>query len=398
MKRKTLITYLLLALFSLALFSQPLAETQYASLAAEILPLSEAQNRYDSLAAAVAKERSEALSALAEAQERGDRAAYNEAQQTLKNLATYRMSEEQSLALQKEILALKEPERSEYALWLTSQSPYYRPTLTLDFFSESEGYRYSYQQSITKDAGSTLTLPASEEIRFNTEYLGLLARWESRDGKLRYSEGEMIRMPAVNTTLVAVYEEGIRFFDARSGIDERYTLGEVVAPTPEAEDGARFVGWVDRTTGRTALAGDSVTPQGKGAFFEGVYKDVTIEEVRLIRSSHFGRRGREFSLSFSYQNSGDVHLRGLTASLYSESEYVKVLSPAQSLGSLNPGYWGSGDSRFGSRMRGRIAGFGNNLRFIIDPAAPKGTELTLTVAITDESGERWAKEITLVVE
>ncbi len=396
MKRKLVTPFIiLLVLVPFALFAQPMAERQYAALSAEIVSLSEAEHRYAELATAVAKERTQALGALEDAHKRGDRDAYAEARKTLDRLTTYRMTKAQSDALLEEILSLKEPERSSKARWLAKESPYYAPQLTLDFSSEGEGYRYSYHQVIQKDIDSSVTLPQAEAVRFNTHHLGLLAGWQSEDGSIRYTAGETIEMPALSLTLIPFYEEGIRFNDWRSGFDELYASRTATAPKVVSESEDYFLGWLDRSTNLAVQAGEQISLAGKGGYFEGVWKALEIDGIALVSRM---RKGSEIALGFSYYNSGDVALQGLTASLSSESEYVRILSDTRALGSLNPGYWATNNSRMTSRMRQRISGLGNTLRFVIDPKAPSGSEILLQLTIADESGAVWKKDVVLIIQ
>lgn len=397
MKRKLITPFIiLLVLIPFALFAQPMAERQYAALSGEVISLDEAEHRYAELATAVAKERTQALNALEDAQKIGDRIAYAEARKSLDRLATYRMSRAQSDALLEEILLLEEPERSSKARWLAKESPYYAPQLILDFSSETAGYRYSYHQVIQKDIGKPVTLPQAQAVRFNTQHLGLLAGWQSEDGSIRYEAGETIEMPALNLTLIPLYEEGIRFSDWRSGFDELVTSKTAIAPTPVYEsDKDYFLGWLDRSTNLAAQAGESISLEGKGAYFEGVWKALEIEGIALVSRM---RKGSEIALGFSYYNSGDVALKSLTASLSSESEYVRILSDSRVLGSLNPGYRATNNSRMASRMRQRISGLSNTLRFVIDPAVPSGTKIILQLTIVDDGGADWKKDLVLTIQ
>ena len=143
MKRTMVMTMIILAVVSMSVAARPMAEKQYAAIETQILSLEEAKKAYDALDEAIAKEREAAQKSLNEAVEKQDRAAYQSARSTLSRLSTYRMSRQQSDALISELLSLDEGERKEWATWLAEKSPYWKPTLTLDFSAPGEGYHYS---------------------------------------------------------------------------------------------------------------------------------------------------------------------------------------------------------------------------------------------------------------
>ena len=138
MKRNVVMIMIILAVVSMSLVARPMAEKQYAGIETQILGLEEAKKAYDSLDEAIVKEREAALKSLNDAVEKQDRASYQRARETLSRLSTYRMSRQQSDALLGELLSLDEGEHAEWAAWLAQKSPYWRPTLTLDFSAEGE--------------------------------------------------------------------------------------------------------------------------------------------------------------------------------------------------------------------------------------------------------------------
>ncbi len=400
MKRNVVMIMIILAVVSMSLVARPMAEKQYAGIETQILGLEEAKKAYDSLDEAIVKEREAALKSLNDAVEKQDRASYQRARETLSRLSTYRMSRQQSDALLGELLSLDEGERAEWAAWLAQKSPYWRPTLTLDFSAEGEGYRYSYRQQITQSATSTVTLPSASQIRFSSTHLGILAGWGVTPDEVTYEPGETIAMPYTDQTLYAVYQEGVRFVDERSGIDLTFTEGDFTVPIPESTDsGAIFAGWWDRTTGQLITDADTYTAEGKGGFFEALWKQFSIDDVTLLYyTSDKAPKNTQLALGFSYTNGGTIELRGLKATLSSESEYVTLLKSDLVLGRLAPGYTATNNSRWATTSAQRISGQSNTMRVVISKDAPSGTAIPLTLTIEDGEGAQWSREFVLTVE
>ncbi|MCK9548933.1 MAG: hypothetical protein M0Q37_10525, partial [Sphaerochaeta sp.] len=348
MKRTIVMIMIILAVVSMGLAAQPLAEKQYIAIQDQILSLEEARKAYDALDEAIVREREAAGKSLSRAIETQDRVAYQSARLALRKLSSYRMSRQQSDALLAEILALDEPERSQQALWLSQKSPYWRPTLTLDFSDEGEGYRYSYRQQITVSANSEVTLPSASQIRFSTKYLGILVGWGLTPDEVTYQAGQTIAMPYTDQTLYAIYQEGVRFVDQRSGIDLTITEGDVTVPTPESSDpSALFFGWYDRTTRSLITEESPYTGEGKGGFFEALWKQLSIDDIALLyyRSDN-APKNTQLAVGFSYANGGNLELRGLRATLTADSEYVTLLRDTLALGRLAAGYTGTNNSRW----------------------------------------------------
>ncbi|MFA5447036.1 MAG: hypothetical protein WC233_02025 [Sphaerochaeta sp.] len=398
MKRTLIVFTVILAVVSMSLVAHPTAEKQYAAIEEEILSLSEAKDAFKKLDLAIEREREALQMTLTEAQKSGNRQAFRQGRADLARLSTYRMSRAQSDALLSEIMALSEPSRSEEAAWLAQNSPYWRPRLILDFSAVGPGYRYSYRQQISQKSGSEVTLPTADQVRLNTRELGILAGWGESEDEVTYRPGEKIVMPSLDQTLYAIYESGVRFVDRKTGIDETVALDEVNITLPTAED-AVFAGWYDRASRTLVKEAGPYTPQGKGAFFEALWKELSIEDVSLLYvDQEKVPTGRQLGVGFSYANRGNVDLSGLEAILTTDSEHVRLLKQSIDLGRLSAGYAATNNSRFATRMIQRIGGERNTMRLVISPEAPSGTEITLTLTISDGNGDRWSRDLVLVVE
>jgi len=384
------------------LAASPTAEKQYAALQTSDITatsLEDLRKSIDTLKRAVVREQDEAYKNLTQARAKGDRDAYREAWENLDRLASYQMTSAQTDALLQRILALDEPERSEYAAWLYQTSPHYKPSLTLDFSAEDETYSYSYRQQIRREPGSEITLPDSSQIRLNSARLGVLVGWGLTPDEVTYQPGETITMSYTDQTLYAIYQSGVRFVDDMNKTDIFFEEGKVEVPTPTSGDAsAIFAGWYDRTTGKLITDPSTYTVEGKGALFEALWKQLAIEDVTVL---YYDRTklptNTQIGIGFSYTNTGNVNLTGLKATLSSESEYVRMLKGELQLGRLSAGLSSTNNSRFATKSKQEVRGEANTFRFIVSDSAPAGTVLPFTLTITNDRGDSWTHAFELTV-
>lgn len=404
MKRTRIL--LMISLFVLVgmafLAASPTAEKQYAALQTSDITatsLEDLRKSIDTLKRAVVREQDEAYKNLTQARAKGDRDAYREAWENLDRLASYQMTSAQTDALLQRILALDEPERSEYAAWLYQTSPHYKPSLTLDFSAEDETYSYRYRQQIRREPGSEITLPDSSQIRLNSARLGVLVGWGLTPDEVTYQPGETITMSYTDQTLYAIYQSGVRFVDDMNKTDIFFEEGKVEVPTPTSGDAsAIFAGWYDRTTGKLITDPSTYTVEGKGALFEALWKQLAIEDVTVL---YYDRTklptNTQIGIGFSYTNTGNVNLTGLKATLSSESEYVRMLKGELQLGRLSAGLSSTNNSRFATKSKQEVRGEANTFRFIVSDSAPAGTVLPFTLTITNDRGDSWTHAFELTV-
>lgn len=404
MKRtRILLMISLLVLVGMAfLAASPTAEKQYAALQTSDITatsLEDLRKSIDTLKRAVVREQDEAYKNLTQARAKGDRDAYREAWEDLDRLASYQMTSAQTDALLQRILALDEPERSEYAAWLYQTSPHYKPSLTLDFSAEDETYSYSYRQQIRREPGSEITLPDSSQIKLNSARLGVLVGWGLTPDEVTYQPGETITMSYTDQTLYAIYQSGVRFVDEMNKTDIFFEEGKVEVPTPTSGDAsAIFAGWYDRTTGKLITNPSTYTVEGKGALFEALWKQLAIEDVTVL---YYDRTklptNTQIGIGFSYTNTGNVNLTGLKATLSSESENVRMLKGELQLGRLSAGLSSTNNSRFATKSKQEVRGEANTFRFIVSDSAPAGTVLPFTLTITNDRGDSWTHAFELTV-
>ncbi|WP_332447280.1 hypothetical protein [Sphaerochaeta sp.] len=395
-------TILFAGMFGLA--ATPNAEKQYADIQAMEVSsqsLETLKSSYDKLNQAVSKEATEARKDLASAWSKGDSQAYWKAYQTLDTLSSYTMSRQQSDALLQQILTLDEPKKAEYGAWLYQNSPYYRPILTLDFSATGDTYQYRYQQSISKEPGSEVTLPDESQLRMNSHDLGILSGWGLTPDAVTYQPGQTIKMSYTDQTLYAIYTSGVRFVDSQSKTNVLFTDGQKVeVPTPVSENPAAiFAGWYDRSTGTLITDPASYTPEGKGASFEALWKSLSIENPSVLyyQASKLPTN-TQIGVGFAYTNTGNVNLNGLTAALSTDSKDVRMLQDSLQLGRLSAGLSSTNNSPYATDQKQTVQGEANTFRFVVNDGTASGTVIPFTLTITNDTGDRWTQQFECVVQ
>ena len=389
---------------SLALVATPTAEKQFTDiqgLEVSTSSLEQIKSSYDKLNEAVAREATEAQRELADARSKGDRAAYGEAYEKLETLAGYGMDRDASDALLEKVLALPESERAEAATWLYENSRYYRPTLTLDFSSEGENYRYTYHKQIRKRPGTDIPLPDAQSLRMNSAHLGVLTGWGLTPDEVTYEPGETIPMSYTDQTLYAIYEGGVRFVDELGDTDILIREGEkVVVPTPATDDvSAIFAGWYDRSTGSLITDPATFEQKGKGALYEALWKRMAIEDITVLYYDASALpKQTQIGVGFSYSNTGNVNLSGLKATLSSDSPHVRFLVDTLPLGRLSAGLSSTNNSRYATQEKQQVRGEANTFRFVISDAAASGTVIPLSLKLTNDRGDTWTQQFEVVVQ
>jgi len=264
-------------------------------------------------------------------------------------------------------------------------------TLTLDFAAEGETYRYSYTQQIIQAPGTPVRLPSRSQVRFNPSQIGFLASWS--DGKNTYEAGETITMPDKDTSLTATYQEGVLFYDPEHEIEYFSSDQVVTAPTVPSDDENRvFVGWYDRQS-NTLLTENTYERTTSGACFRPVYKSLVVTQISLrAYNSNAVPKNTALSLSFAYRNRGNLVMNNITASLESSDHRIRILDPQPQCRTLRPNESNHHRDFFGRRTST------DSFTFVIDSSVPSGSELPLTLTLTDEDGTSFSETFTLIVK
>ncbi|MBI9094073.1 MAG: hypothetical protein JEY71_04225 [Sphaerochaeta sp.] len=405
-RRKTVFPLCFLLCVSAALLvAEPNAERLFREVEAldyQSQSLQSIKSAYDKLDDGIARDAQQARTDMLEAREKGDLAAYWEAYARYEKLKTFRMKGEESNLLLGRIMAESEPKKGEYATWLHQRSDSYNPLLTLDFSSQGENFPYRYRQQIQRAPLSEVTLPDYTQLRTNSSQVGLLKGWGLTPDDLTYTAGETIQMPYTNQTLYAIWSTGVRFVgETRDTLYEDVEVGEeVVVPTPSTSDSsAVFVGWYDRGTNTLLTDRETYTVEGKGALFEPLWKSLKIPEVApLYYPSGALPKRTQLGVGFLMQNTGTIDLKGLEATLHSDSPYVTMLVDSLILGSLSSGRYATNNSRFATTGLLAIRGGYNTFRFVIDDAAPSGSVIEFELTVSDSQDQSWSLPVSFSVE
>lgn len=401
-KRIALIMIVVLG-FGLGLaFAAPIAEDSYQKIQAMDLATESMETiikTYDDFYGRVAKIADNARTDMAKARAAGDVESYREAYGRYSDLSKYVMNAQETERLLARILQEPEENRAEFASWLHARSRYYHPTLTIDFSTSGESYRYSYRQRLSQTPGTAITLPDASDLRFDSSRIGLLSGWGITPDEVTYEPGEEISMPLTNQTLYAIWTPAVQFSDRTTSFSEIHSpvsAGETIA-VPSVSPPApsyRFIGWYDRTTGTLLDDEKTFEVESKGTIFEGLWKHLSIESISPLYYG-FDRlpTNTQIPVGFMAANGGNISLRGLTARLETEHPQVDILCDTISVRDIPAGRFGTNNSRLATIRQPSIGGEGNTFRFVIDKTVPSGTEIPFTLTIEDRDGESWASEV-----
>ena len=384
MKAKKFILILMVLVLSSTVVFAASAQKLYEnfSAAVESGDLEGAISSYSDLQERLSDEISSTNKSLEKAYEKNNMDLYLEAKGELKALSEYKITKEQSDA----ILALIVEEDGEKALedasWLYSVSPYYRPSLSLDYSTSGEGFSYSYRSSVSVKPGSDVTLPDQESINANSNNLGQLVGWGVTKDEVTYSAGETIKMPLTDQTLYAIWRNAVTFKDTVSGIDETTESvaegDEIAIPQITTSDDKNvFIGWYDSTTGEfLGPEEETYTVRGNGACFEALYASLEISNVSTSPYSTLPKN-IQVTLTFNVENTGNEDLKNLTVNISSEDSDLTILT----------------DTLYFRRLPSQSVGTVSTR--IVYTGAESARQIPLTVTITDEDGNTWSNDFAI---
>ena len=384
MKARKIISVLLVSALTCAMLFASSAENLYEdfSLAVENGDLSGAMESYADLEERLSDELSSANKSLEKAFKKNNRELYLEAKSDIRTLAGYTITEEQSDKLLS-LIVEESPERAlEDASWLYDNSPYYRPSLTLDYSVSGDGFSYSYHSSKIMKPGSEITLPDQESINANSNRLGRLKGWGVTKDDVTYEAGSVITMPLTDQTLYAIWTNEVSFSDPVSGIDvkeEGVSDGDEIAlpEVPANSEGRVFIGWYDETTGEfLGPEAEIYTVRGNGAKFEALYADVEISDVRTTPYSTLPSN-TQVTLKFNVENTGNEDFRNLEVSISSSDENLSILNDTLYFRRLPAGSVGTVSTR------------------VVYTGTESAKAIPITVSVTDEDGNVWQNDFSL---
>ena len=405
MKHKSVLlaTCFLLCTGIAVLFAAPIAEDTYQKIQGTDLAAQDMDSiieMYDDFYERLGKIAENARNDMLSARSEGDLTKYHEARDRYTALAEYVMSKEETDRLLGRILQEPEESQTPYAQWLYALSRHYRPTLTIDFSQQGDTYQYRFSQRFRQTPGSTVTLPDNTQL--NTR-MGLLAGWGITEDAVTYTPGQTIPMPITSQTLYAIWTKAVQFTDDVTQteiIHEPVEDGTSVAvpQVSPVDSNYRFVGWYDTAT-RTLLTDETeYIVDGNGALFEGLYKHLSVDAISPLYYG-FDRlpTDTQIAVGFSLANKGDLPLKGLSATLSTDSPLVTLVCDSLILRDLPAGRYRTNNSRIATTSQSTISGESNTFRLVIDKDAPSGSEIPLTLTVTDQDGERWSSTVSFTV-
>ena len=399
----TILSFILFVFVLATVVSAPVAEQTYNKIQALDFSKTKIETiveQYDKLYEQVNKVAEGALNEMSKARQNRDREAYQEAYNRYNSLTKYLMSEDETNQLLERILQEDEQARLTWAQWLYDHSRYYRPTLSIDFSVKDKSYSYAYTQKIQQRPGKEINLPSASQLQVDRNRVGVLAGWGITDDKITFAGGEKITMPLTNQTLYAIWKSSVQFTDKATATNVVYedVKEDEIVKVPQIEsnnDQAYFIGWYDRFS-RTLLDRDTdeYTVVGKGASFEGLWKELSFEAISTLYWG-FDRlpTNNQISVGFSIYKKGNVKLTNLKATLSSDSEHVSFIRDSINLRDLPSSMYITNNSRFASRNQSPISQESNTFRFVIDDKIEAKTAIPFTLTVEDGEGYSWTTQV-----
>ena len=341
---------------------------------------------YDRMQEALEDERSSIGKDISKAIDKNDRVLYRNAVSDLRSLDAYTLTSADTDALLTAIVNSDSGEAQEWALWLYENSSYYHPVLTLCADASADSYSRTYRKSVSYAPGTEVTLPSSAGE--NARYSGVLIGWGITPDEVTYEPGETILMPYTDQSLYAIFRSQVVFSDSESSDDTVFTdvkEGDVIqVPVPSDSQDAIFEGWYDRLSGQYIAPGETeYTVRGMGARFEALY--VKLEASELECGHYDVNRiptGVQLPLTFTLSNSGSEDLSGVSITVSSDSEYARLMNTEAYMRNM---YAGQDYTLTGTRL-------------VVSRDCPSGSQLPVTVTMTDSEGRSFTSTFTLTVK
>lgn len=389
MKRKALSALLILLITVPALFAAS-AQDLYEDFQAAVTAgsVQEAVDAYGNMQDKVAKEMEDLQDDLDKAIQKNDRQLYANTRADMRELSSYRLSKADTDALLTAIVNSGSDQAAQWAKWLYENSAYYHPVLTLTTSVSGEGYSRSYTRSVSVAPGNEVTLPTNEQLGGNASVAGVLTGWGITPDEVLYAPGETITMPYTDQTLYAIYSSQVSFTDSYTNDSKTFSDvadGDVIeVPAPASLEGAIFEGWYDPTSGQYLSPEDTeYTVRGMGAAFQALYIKAEASELNCgyydITSIPVST---QVPLTFTLSNSGTEDLYDVDIKVSSDSEQVTLMNTSAHLRTMRAGE--------DYVLRGT--------KLVVSSDCASGTQLPITVTMTDGDGNSFTSTFTLTVK
>ncbi len=382
MKKRILAITAALLIMSVTLYAATASElSQLFSDAIADGDIALAIDYYDELKEQSSKDMTNARRSYEKAIAAGSIQRAREARSKFIDASDYSISEEDSEALLSLILSENNDVAMEHASWLYRNSRYYNPSVTFEWNSSGDSFRYSFSHTVTVVPGTEITLPSAENVSADTSLVGVLIGWGITPDEVTYEAGETISSPLTSQTLYAIWETQVRFEDPVTGVvsvtEDIATGDSVEIPELTAPDDTYvFVGWVDESTGVYIASEETeYVLEGNGAVFKALWKNVGITD---LEAKHYDITAlplnTQVELDFTVENNGTEDLRGLNV-VVEGSDNLSILKDSGRISFIPDG---QKLSMVGLRVVAKEAG-----------------DHTLTVTITDRDGDSWSQAFTV---
>lgn len=344
----------------------------------------EAMSIYEDLTEKISSEISSQEKTAKNAIKKENYSLYYDALSEISDLVNMRMSKEDTEKLLALIVNEDESKAVEDASWLYDNSSYYSPILSLSYSKNDGGFSFNYKRSVSVRPGESITLPSSDEIRFDSNRLGVLAGWGLTPGQIDYLPGQTITMPLTDHTLYAVWQSAVSFTDpvaGESSVTENVEAGDVVEVPNFDKSGDEYIfsGWIDETTGEYLdKSASEYTVRGSGASFTPLYKALNVSDVSASPYSALPIN-TQIRLSFAVNNIGTDDISDLSVSVTSENDGVRFITSS--------GYF--------KRIPSSRSGMVNLVSFVLDDSIESGESIPFTVVLEDGEGNKWESSFTM---
>lgn len=339
---------------------------------------SEVQKTYEEMQNEYVSEYQELRKQLLKAYTQNNATKYYSTLQEIGDLPDPRLTKDQSEAFISRMMNATGDEKAQWANWLYQNSNSYRPVLSLSLSNRGENSQFAYSQEISVKPGEKVTLPTVDLGGANGIFIG----WGITPDEVKYKAGDDISMPYTDQKLYAIFQNGIKFSDPVTKLEQLTRGSSAKVPVPVALDTSYlFDGWYnnltgDKVTSDTVQLADGVNSASYSAYWKSLrfdsistkyYKDLTVPA------------GEQIPVLFTLTNQGNESLDDVVVSLESDNQSLRVLSE-----NLSSRYIRPQEKRQG--------------QFLVLLSGESGTKIDATIKVTDSEGASWSQPVTFSIK
>jgi len=298
--------------------------------------------------------------------------------QQMQNLPDPRLTDTQTEALVSRMMNASGDEKAQWADWLYENSRGYHPTLSLSLCNDGKNQRFAYSQQISVKPGEKVKLPTVDLGGDN----GIFVGWGITPDEVKYKAGEEMPMPYTDQKLYAIFQNGIRFSDSVTKLEQVTNGDTAVVPSQNAPDSSYlFDGWYDNATGAKLTESSVKLVDGVASgSYSGYWKSLRFDAISTKYYQNMTiPAGEQVPVLFTMTNQGNETLGEVEVTLLSDDQNLKVLSDNLSARYIRPQ-----ESRNG--------------QFLVLVNGKSGTKIDATLKVTDGDGASWTQPLSLTVK